>query len=493
MSDSEGRGQRLVKQSIVYFGLSAYRIVVGMVGLYFFSHILNPEEFGVLALVTVFTGIVSVFANAGFVNGLIRYFNSPEADGKKGCLISSALWGNIGVVAVVGITLLVFTDELTALIFGEKGTSVWLWLSYAITVTSVISTLPLSVWRMEERTTRYVVCDGLNVTLTTLTGILLVIFGGLRVNGVLMGQAIAQGVMAAVMLGWMISSYSIEFRASFLIRLLRFGAPFILIHGAYWIMDWSDQFILKELSTLKEVGIYSLGYKLGLLALVIVEAYNTAALPHLFSIYQEDNARVKYGHIATAYSAVMMAPFLLICLAAPVYFKILTPPEFHAAVWVVPFVAFAYSLRGLYNSFAIGVQLEHRLGYLFIIEIFWAAMNIILNIILIPHWQAMGAAFATAITFGGLLVSMIVVNQLIYPIVVEWGKIVLPIAIAISHVGVFYAFILNNVTTLSLQVVWILVVGGLGISTLYYFAPIALKAQMKDALVPYLLLRARKV
>lgn len=491
-SSSETRGHRLIKQSGMYLGLSVYRVLMNIIALYVFSHILKPEEFGVLSLVAILNSVVAVLANAGLVNGVIRFFNAPEAENRRNSLVSSALWGNIGILFVVGILILIFADTIAKLLFGENGKILWLWLAFGITSTSVISTLPLSVWRMEERIYRYIVCDGLTITLSTFIGIAIVVYGGSRVNGVLLGQVLAQGGMAVLMVILMMNTYKLEFRISFLTRLLKFGSPFILIHAAYWVMDWSDQIFLKQLAGLKEVGLYSLGYRLGMMMLVVVEAYNIASLPHLFSIYREDNAKIQYGQIAMAYSSVMMIPFLVICLIAPVYFRLLTPPEFHSAIWVVPFAAFAYSLRGLYNSFAIGVQLKNKLGYLFVTEVFWAGMNIFLNIILIPYWKAMGAAAATAITFIGLLISMIIINQKIYPITVDWVKIYLPVGIAISFAGIFYILILRNVAGLSYQLMWIFAIGSLGIYMLYRSIPMILRTHLKEILLPCLPFSMRK-
>ena len=107
------------------------------------------------------------------------------------------------------------------------------------------------------------------------------------------------------------------------------------------------------------------------------------------------------------------------------------PPEYGNAWTVVPFLALASVTMRLY-MFTPGLDIAKRTGIIAGINLAAAALNLCLNLALIPLWGIAGAAGATWISglaaFGGYLYF----SQRLYPVPHQWNRIVAAVALAVA-------------------------------------------------------------
>ena len=104
---------------------------------------------------------------------------------------------------------------------------------------------------------------------------ILVINYNFGIDGILIG------VLVGTILRWvMLIPHQIEtlskgtFSFIFAKKLLKFGLPFFPAAFFYLILEMSDRYLLFLILGPEAVGIYSIGYKLGSLALFIISAFN---------------------------------------------------------------------------------------------------------------------------------------------------------------------------------------------------------------------------
>jgi len=90
---------------------------------------------------------------------------------------------------------------------------------------------------------------------------------------------------------------------------------------------------------------------------------------------------------------------------------------------VVPLVALSYLFNGIYYCVSPGVHLSGNTRYLPLWIVGASLINILLNILMIPHFGMMGAAWATMISFSILAISTFVFSNIVYPIAYEYGRL----------------------------------------------------------------------
>jgi O-antigen/teichoic acid export membrane protein len=188
---------------------------------------------------------------------------------------------------------------------------------------------------------------------------------------------------------------------------------------------------------LEVVGIYSACYRIGLLMLFFVVAFNNAWSPFALTQGRNQNNLYLFSLILKAFFVVAGFIFLLILpFSLSLYrFKIngisFLGELYTSSVSIIPIIAGAYIFFGLFCIFVIGLELSNKTKPLAFIAAGAALINILGNVILIPlggrilpNGAVMGAAFSTFISYGFLAFLTLYITQRFFFIKYEWVPVV---------------------------------------------------------------------
>ena len=103
---------------------------------------------------------------------------------------------------------------------------------------------------------------------------------------------------------------------------------------------------------------------------------------------------------------------------------LLTTPEFHGAAQVVPWIVIGALLQGVYQLTSVGLSITKRTEYYPIATGIAAVVSVSANLVLIPRFGIMGAAWANMLAYGALAASGMAFSQRYYPITYEWSRLV---------------------------------------------------------------------
>jgi len=101
---------------------------------------------------------------------------------------------------------------------------------------------------------------------------------------------------------------------------------------------------------------------------------------------------------------------------------VMAAPAFQRAAIVVPVIALAYLCEGLCYVGTIGIALQRRPIVRSAAVGVAALVNLALNVLLIPPYGMLGAAWATLIAFMLQTVILVTVALGYYPIPYQWGR-----------------------------------------------------------------------
>jgi O-antigen/teichoic acid export membrane protein len=128
----------------------------------------------------------------------------------------------------------------------------------------------------------------------------------------------------------------------------------------------------------------------------------------VYEVGKSDTASQQYGrifrHAALGTAWVLLAASL--CARPLIY--LLASPEYEHAADVIPVVCLAYWLYSLHEHFKTPILLHARTAAILPIYVVAGTVNVGLNLLLIPRFGAMGAAWASVVafavfSFGGFL------------------------------------------------------------------------------------------
>ena len=116
--------------------------------------------------------------------------------------------------------------------------------------------------------------------------------------------------------------------------------------------------------------------------------------------------------------------------------KPLIHPSFWSGLPVVPVVALAYLFNGLYFVMLAPLMLDKRTGAVSAATWAGALVNIALNLLLIPRYGMMGAAWATLAAYASMAAAVWALGRSSRPVPYEF--VVIP-GSEIKHIALVYA------------------------------------------------------
>jgi len=403
-----GSFKKLARGSILIF----FGSVLGSAFAYFFRMVLtrriSVEEYGLFAAVFAFVSLFEILRNLGIYSALTKYVSHAfalknETGGKKIIFVSIIIE-----VLLAGFIALILKslDSFLALNYFKQPFAPFVlnWmLAYFIleTVSTGIQHSFLGVQKSE--------LFALKKPLFNILSFIFVI--------VLPVKDARLPIMALVLgLGGTLFALSYFFSRIFrpfvkikykdfkifLPKLLKFGIPTAIASlGAIAIAQF-DTLMLTYLKTLGEVGIYNVVLPTALLLGFIGDAAGRVLFPYISELEAKKELSKIKEKFLTAYRFTLM-PAVLISLPLLLFPGYLLG-LFFGSDYSIGASALQILLVGVFFSIISGINMNiiYGLGYPKIgmkITLFAAFLNIVLNLILIPQFGIIGAAFATFLSF----------------------------------------------------------------------------------------------
>jgi O-antigen/teichoic acid export membrane protein len=388
--------------------------------------LLSQRDFGAWSLLMALVGLLEIGLTLGLHGPAIRWtYDHSEQRYRRVLFTLLITWLAITLPLLLGLDrlgLLGFHRLVDQLGWASHG-RVALGLAWA----GAASAIPLAFLAARQRAGGYA---GLRIAtvLAPTAGVLVVLALGQRSTAsVLTGQLLAALPVALVALALGFRASTPVFLRSELRPLLAFALPVAPHMLAQWVLSWSDRWLLERLMDLEAVATYHMAYLPGLGMLLLGGALNRAWYPLLFrELEGVDRAEAQGGEPAfsSAGSGLLAATteegragwercrrqarafvLLLVAVGAGValwggeLLRWLPLQGYEGSPGLVALVVLGTTAASLYLP-AMNQLYHHRhTGPIPWLTGLAAALNLGLNLLLIPRIGVLGAALATALAY----------------------------------------------------------------------------------------------
>jgi len=224
-------------------------------------------------------------------------------------------------------------------------------------------------------------------------------------------------------------------------KMLAYGLPILVISLTGMINEVADKIFLKHLlpdpeTADAQLGIYSASYKLAIIMMLFIQMFRYAAEPFFFAEADKQDAKKIYSKVLTYFVIFCWMIFLGVTLFIDV-FKYFIGPAFWAGLAIVPIILSAKLFLGVFYNLSVWYKLTNKTLYGAIIAIIGSIITIVLNIIWIPKYGYMGAAWANFVCYLSIMLISFVWGQRIYQIKYDYFKLIF---YSIVAVGLFFFF-----------------------------------------------------
>ena len=421
--------KKLTQETLIYGVGNVITRLVTFLLLPLLTNLLSPKEYGQIALIYVFLGFMNIIYHYGLDAAFMRYYSSLENNDDKKPLFSTSLWLGVLTSTFLSIFLIFSAPQISSFLLGETSYAHLFRLCAIILFLDSISHVPFALLRLQGRASYFVLIKLFNVLITLLCNIYFVVFKDCGLDGVFISVTIASAFTTFSVLFASLKNIRFKFQNNIVKSLLRFGLPFLPAGLSSIAMESLDRYLLSILINADIVGIYSVGYKLGIFMLLVTTAFQYAWQPFFLRSVNQPESKELFAKIFNYFMAVTAFVWILITLFLPeiINFKIgefwLIGPEFHEAQTIVPIILMAYLFQGAYLNFLPGIYFKEKTYYIPIIIGLGALVNLVVNLILIPVYGIFGAAFATLIGHGTIAIITFFISRKMFSVPYDWLKI----------------------------------------------------------------------
>jgi len=253
------------------------------------ARLLMPEDFGVLAMAVVFTGLIAIFNDFGIGAATIQMQDLSDDD------LSSIFWFNL----FIGLIATLFTVVISPLIaaFYDK--------DILIPILSILGLgFLLSSFSVIQRSILIKKMDFKKIAMVEI--ITTVISGTAAIYLAYMGYGVWslvwQGIIAAVITGliyWIISQWKPKFKFQFgtVKSIMKFSINMLGFNIVNYFSRNADYLLIGKFLGAESLGYYTLAYKLMLYPLQNISSIISRVLFPAFSAIQGDDVRLRSAYL----------------------------------------------------------------------------------------------------------------------------------------------------------------------------------------------------
>lgn len=359
---------------------------------------LATDSYGIVAMYSVLTNAYAVFVGLGVHGAINRRYFDDRFDFPAYVASSLAVIG-VGAVITGVLTLLVGPALAKAVHFPER----WMGAVWLTALCLSVMAVGQSVWQSAERPHRFATLQlALAISFFCLT-IWFVVGMGWDWQGRVSGQLLSVALIAAVTLFLLRRGAEVKMgvRRSYVKDALTYCLPLVPHMLGGFVIGLADRIVLVRYAGLSETGIYVAGAQLAAMLTILSSAINNAWIPWFYRQVGRNDIACDIKIVKATY--VISAGYLLVAglawLLGDVVVEWLLGAEYQTSARVLPLLALALALDGIYKLMAGYFFYYEKLQVLYRITLAAAVVNITTLFVGITCWGAFGAALAMLATY----------------------------------------------------------------------------------------------
>ena len=430
------------KQTVFYGFGSIINKLLGFILIPVYQSHIPISDFGNLVYFETIIVFLTALLNYGVTAAHQRFFYIEQEKKTYGIYLFNNFFGSLFLIVISILPILYFSHEVSSLLLKESAQSGNLQIVMWIVVIEILYALSLQILQYEQKPLQFMWYNVLKLVLTfTLTAYFVLHFS-MGIEGILFARLIGGGLtILFALIVLILPRCTYCFNLSSIKQSIVFGFPFVISTIGYTLFMLSDRFMLNWLSTSEQVGKYGFGMKIAnFINLIFVQTIGMSYFPSIMRNESKEN-NVRYYRKMLTYYCFIIAFLVLgfLFFYEDILWVVGKNKEYWEGLKVVPLLSLSFMIMGMNYFVGVGLFLKKQTKQYLIPSFTAVAINVLMNLWLIPSLGMMGAAYAVVVAqiiYTGLLAYF---SGMYLKINFEWHKIFLIYGLAI----LMFVFIQN--------------------------------------------------
>jgi len=457
-------GKSTAKGSIIYTAGQLLTKATGFFLIPLYTRFLSPSDFGIIGYINVVLQVLAIVLMFGLYGAQRRFYYEYNQDKEElGRFLGTV---NLYLILVVGSIALIIS------LWGESLYNrlpiedipfhpfvVYMaWIAFF----RIMNQMMITYYMAAKEFRKAALLQFVQFLFITGMIIFFVVYrqGGAR--GKVLGQMLGQGVFFVLFYPFYARLFKWTLDWQKLKVALTYGLPMVIQILAGALHNMADRVILKQYISLDELGIYTVGYQIGMVMSIVVSSINKAWQPNYFEGMKKRTQTIE-KEVRSVFSVSFFA-ILGITVVGIFWTReiitVLVPDSYFPVIRIIPIIIGSYLFQGLYFFSSMPMFYYKKTKMLPVLTVLSVLVNIGLNLLWIPKWGMLGAAYATLFSlFFQSIITQVVARRIHdhhYPII----RTVILSFLCIG-LGLYLSTWEINLRTELLKVVTLMALGGI--------------------------------
>lgn len=292
--------------------------------------------------------------------------------------------------------------------------------------------IPFAQLRMQRYAKQFAMFRLLAIVINVSLNVLFVVVLGTSIQGVVLSGLLSSGITSLFFVPLIIknsTSIANAFNGTLFKEMMQFGLPTVPSNFSSIMVQVADRPIMLMLTSSAVVGMYQTNFRLALPMMMFVTVFEYAWKPFYLNHRDDPESKQLFARVFTIFTMVCGAIFLITTAFMP--YVVTLPflggkfinPLYWSGLYIVPIVMFAYYFNGVFINMAAGFHITKKTKWFPLATGVAAIANVAATFALVPTMNIGGAAWAKVAAYVSSAVILYVVQQRIFPMKYEWGKV----------------------------------------------------------------------
>ena len=413
---------------------------------------LTTDQLGVSDSITNLTSLIFPILTLGLDSAFSAfYFDKHEPErGKKVYSTLSVAFFMLGLIAA---SLSILSGPVSRLLFhdaGYQGLVVLAFLSLAVNLWY----LPLSLeLRMKNRMLAFGIANLSASLAMILLNILFVVILHMREWSLILSSLLS-GLLQLLILFCFVRKVpkKEEMDKSLFRGMLRFSLPLVPMSVLNWVLAISDRYVLLHFHGEGIVGVYGVAMRFVTVLNIVISAVAMAYTTFAFQTKDQEGAKRNYYYVFQTESLLLLLLCFTISLFGREAIMLMASDEsYYSAAEPLRDLLFAQTIYAMSNVVGYGINFAKKSGYYLLAVTVGVALNLGLNLWLIPEYGMKAAALTTLLGYLVVFVLVYIFSERLYPC--KYGVLRAGLAFVALYAACFF---LDDAALSVRLIVWVL-------------------------------------
>jgi O-antigen/teichoic acid export membrane protein len=390
-----------------------------------FTAFLSTSDYGVIGMVVTVTTFLDVFVTLGFDVAFTRFYFDDKDPKNRGKVITHVFFVDFFYPAVLLGTLIAFMPQISELVMGGPGYTIYFDIGVATLFFTNLSDLPFTLLRLEHRPWTFTSFTLARVIIQVPMAVVFLAVFHLGPEGYLGANLLTAIILNVAALPIYVPKLRWLWDWELMKDMLAFAIPAMFTAVSFFFLKLSDRFFLLHYQGKAEVGLYTVANSLAQPLYIVGMAFRMAWPQwHYAKLNQPEVHKRMVSRSSTYFMAFNAILLVLVGMYLPVVMHLMLNHKFWSIGPTTFVLTLSVALYNLYFIFWIGCNVAKKNRLVPVITLIASGVNVGLNFILVPAYGMWAAAWTTVLGFGILAVLVYFISNKWYPIPYEWRRLI---------------------------------------------------------------------